>query len=160
MISQFSRSNYIQLAITLSSNEALGILDSAYLEDYNGNDGILTLFHEATGTRYPLLMTELPDETPSIEHDVFRGYFVLSSKPDGLYWLQGRIRDVAGNYTILGAVASPNGTEQILNVGIEILTGIGIVKTIWLKLEGIAVEPIKLLFPEKMAIALEGLQNW
>lgn len=169
MISQFPRANYSQVAITITANEELGTPDPNYLQDYNGNDGLLTLLHEATGVRYPLLMGEVPAETPDIPHDVFRGYFMLTGRPNGLYWLQGRIRDVAGNYTILGAIANPNGTERILEIGIEVTAGIGIVKTIWLKLEGLNSVPVCLSFPaphleielqNTAAIALGGLRDW
>ena len=126
MISQFSRANYQQVAITLSSNEILGLLSSDYLEDYSGNNGSISLFHVASSVRYPLLMTEVFVETPTIPHDVFRGYFVLAGKPDGLYWLQGRLRDVVGNYTVLGQVANPIGNERVLEIGIDIVPGFGI----------------------------------
>lgn len=150
MISQFPRGAYSQIAITLTSNETLGILDSGYLEDWDGNDGQLSLYHAATNTRYPLLLTEVISETPTVSKDVFRGFFALAGKPDGLYAIQGRIRDIAGNYTILSAIANPNGTEQILELGIEIISGYGIIKTEYLKLEGTEAKPI----------VLEGLRTW
>jgi hypothetical protein len=122
MVSRFFRANYTQVKITLSANESLGTPDPNYLQDYNGNDGRLSLLHAQSAIRYPLLMTEVVSETPQTPHDVFRGFFLLAGKPDGLYWLQGRLRDVAGNYTILGAFANPSGGEAIAAVGIEILT--------------------------------------
>jgi hypothetical protein len=121
MFSFFYRESYSQMGVKLSSNEALGILDSGYLEDYDGSDGQLTLYHEATATRYSLLMTELPSATPTIAHDVFQGYFALAGKPDGRYQFQGRLRDVAGNYTVLNEIANPSGHERVIKVGIEIV---------------------------------------
>jgi hypothetical protein len=121
MLSLFYRSSYSQIVIKLSSDETLGILDSGYLEDYGGNNGRVTLHHEPTGVKYPLLMAELPSETPATEHDVFEGRFLLTGKPNGRYWIQGRVRDIAGNYTILGAIANPVGNERVLSLGIELL---------------------------------------
>jgi hypothetical protein len=122
MISRFFRANHAQVAVTLSVNESLGTPDPDYLQDYDGNDGLISLFHAPSAIRYPLLMTEVLTETPDTPHDVFRGFFVLTGKPDGLYLLQGRLRDVVGNFTILGAIANPIGNEAIVDIGFEVLT--------------------------------------
>ena len=169
MISQFQRANYGQIAITLSADETLGLLDSAYLQDYNGNDGQLSLFNEFTGIRYPVLMGEIPELTPEIPHDVFRGYFQITGRPNGLYWLQGRLRDVVGNYTVLGQVANPIGNERVLNIGIDVVPGFGISKSIAIKLTGVAVSALRVgSFPknkislgrDNSAVRLGGLTDW
>jgi hypothetical protein len=118
----FPRSHFTELQITLTSNEVLGILSSDYLEDYFGVDNQITLRHES-GTRYSVLMNEVISETPSIPHDVFTGYASLSVLPDGDYFIEGRVRDIAGNYTILGAVDSPIGNERLIVLSFTVTGG-------------------------------------
>ncbi len=119
----FYRSSFTAMFLRLTSNEELGILDSDYLEDYFGNDGQISLYHVATDTRYPVVMTELPAETPAIDHDVFQGMITLTSIPDGLYQLQCRVRDTGGNYRIIGAVQSPIGGEDVSTIELDIRSG-------------------------------------
>lgn len=119
---QFNRTGYTELWLTLSSNEQLGILDSLYLEDYNGVDGQVSLLHVGTNTRYAVLMGGVPAATPAVPNDVFEGFMTLTGKPDGLYAVQGRCRDVLGNYTILGAVATPLGGERLMALEIDVLS--------------------------------------
>jgi hypothetical protein len=118
----FYRSQYTELWITLSSDEVLGVLDSSYIEDYFGVDGQITLRHE-NGTPYTVLMNELSSETPNIPHDVFTGLADLDSIPDGNYYIEGRVRDVIGNYTILHAVENPLGSERVLNLQFKVVEG-------------------------------------
>ena len=123
---RFNRQNYQELWITLASNEVLGILDSDYLEDYFGVDGQVSLYNVGTDTRYDVAMNEVSTETPSIPHDVFRGFVPLLGLPNGEYVVQGRVRDVVNNYTVLNAVQNPFGNERVLDLTIE-LTNIGVV---------------------------------
>lgn len=110
----FLRLNYSDLWITLSSNEALGILDSDYIEDYFGVQGQISLRNVTSGVRVPVLMNELTSETLEIAQDVFSGVVPLASLADGLYEIEGRVRDVVGNFLILTQVQNPYGTETVL----------------------------------------------
>lgn len=114
-MSTFYRGQFTELWITLSSNEVLGVLDSDYIEDYFGADGQITLRHE-NDSFYTVLMNEVPEDTPGVAHDVFTGPLDLSTVPDGVYTIQGRVRDVIGNYTILNEVENPFGDERIINL--------------------------------------------
>ena len=111
----FYRSLYHYLVLTLKSGESLGILDTEFLEDYNGQDGQVTLKNVATGVRTSVLVTSVPLDTPGVDNDVFKAVVPLTLFPlNGLYYLEGRCRDIAGNYTILTAVANPLGTELVI----------------------------------------------
>lgn len=120
------RGQFSTLWITLQANETLGLLDSGYLEDYYGNDGQVSLYHLETDTHYPILMTEQAAETPLIPHDVFRGQASLAGLPNGDFEVRGRCRDTSGNYSILGAVQSPIGGEQVLTLAFEVKAGQGL----------------------------------
>jgi hypothetical protein len=109
----FSRQDYTELWIKIVSNESLGILDSDYVEDYFGVDGQLTLLEISSGTRIPIPMTEDLDTSPTIPHDVFVGMIDLTVLADGLYRVEGRVRDVLGNYRILSEVQTPLGGEDV-----------------------------------------------
>lgn len=115
----FYRQLYQQLAVTLTSNEVLGVLDSGFLEDYFGTDGQVTLHHLPSDQRFALLMGESPNE--AAPHEVFVGQDDLSLLPDGEYRIEGRVRDVVGNYTILSAFAAPRGDEQTLTLAFSII---------------------------------------
>jgi hypothetical protein len=108
----FYKSTFTDLYITLSSNEVLGVLDSSYVEDYFGTDGYISLLHVSSGQRFSVALGHLPLVTPTIPFDVFRGSIAMSSLPAGEYQIQGRVRDVIGNYSILSAISSPLGIEQ------------------------------------------------
>jgi hypothetical protein len=109
----FNRESFTQLWITIRSNESLAILNSGYVEDYFGVDGQLTLHNMTDGTRISFVMNEDIDETPSIPHDVFSGFLDLTTLDNGLYRIEGRVRDGLGNYRILSDFQSPNGTEDV-----------------------------------------------
>lgn len=111
----------LDLVLHLASNEALGVLDTGYLEDYYGTDSQLTLYHLATGVAYPVAMVETA-ETPSVPHDQFEGSYPFELLPDGDYEIYGRLRDVAGNYVVLGTVAHPYGGESVIRVVLTILS--------------------------------------
>lgn len=119
----FYRGSFTTLIMDLPSNEALGLLDTGYLEDYNGVDGQLTLHHVDTTTDYSLTVTAVPAETPSVDNDYFRGSFTLAGKPNGVYQIRGRCRDTVGNVTILNSIASPAGGEDVRTLTLTILAG-------------------------------------
>lgn len=122
-MSTFNRGNFTQLWIKLTSDEPLGILDTDYLEDYDGNDGFITLHHVATSQDYQLAMLAVPQDTPSIPNDVFQGvYSPLSDLADGEYELRFRCRDPYGNYTISNSVAAPSGEERVINLALVLIT--------------------------------------
>jgi hypothetical protein len=129
-MTEFLRETFTTLWITLRSDEPLGILDSQYLENYDGMDGYVTIEHLVTGQRFDVPMAELPTETPGVPHDVFRGAIGLSGLPDGEFEIRGRVRDPQGNYTILGAVASPFGGERIQILSFRIVPGLGVIVTL------------------------------
>jgi hypothetical protein len=109
----FYRHNYTELVITLRADSSLGLLDGDYIEDYFGTDGQLTLYNVEANTRTPILIEEDVEETPSVLHDVFVAVIDLSTVVDGLYRIEGRIRDTAGNYSILSEVQTPLGFEDV-----------------------------------------------
>jgi hypothetical protein len=121
----FYRGDFTLLWLTLSSNEALGVLDNSYLEDYSGTDGQVSLYHVETDTRQAVLLTEsVPDElTP---HEVFTGFVDLTTLPDGTYRVEGRVRDVIGNYAILSEIAAPTGEERVEPLGFLVAEGRGV----------------------------------
>jgi hypothetical protein len=119
----FFRANFSSIWLNIASNEALGVLDTDYLEDYNGVDGHISLVHLESGVFYDVVMTEVQAETPSVLHDYFRGALSLAGIPDGTYDVRCRVRDVVGNYSIIGAVASPIGTERVLSLRLTVRAG-------------------------------------
>jgi hypothetical protein len=116
----FHRQGYSEIWITLQSNETLGILDSGYLEDYFGVNNQLTLYNPLEDTRVPILMAEIPEVTPSIANDVFQGVIDLTTTPNGIYRVEGRVKDVFDHYTILSEVESPLGGENVVLFEIKI----------------------------------------
>jgi hypothetical protein len=127
MMADFFRGTYSTIWITLRSDEPLGFLDSSYLEDFDGIDGYISIYHPATLQRWSIPMVDLPTETPLTPHDVFRGGIALSSLPDGGFEIQGRVRDTAGNYKIIGAVSSPIGGEGVQSLTFKIVAGLGVI---------------------------------
>jgi hypothetical protein len=123
----FYRSTFTELWITIQSNEPLAPLDSGYVEDYFGVDGQLTLYNVDTNSRTPVLMSEDTGETPSIPHDVFTGMVDLTLVPNGNYRVEGRVRDVIGNYRILSEVQTPFGGEAVTLYEIIITEGLVVV---------------------------------
>jgi hypothetical protein len=119
----FRRQDFNQIWITLRSDEILGALDSSYIQDYFGNQGQITLYHLDTQVRTPIPMEEVigqDDPTPSIPHDVFTGYVDLNVVPDGNYKVEGLVRDISGNYTILSEIEVPQGSERIIDFELRI----------------------------------------
>ena len=121
----FYRGNFSQLWVTLRSDEVLGELSGDYLEDYFGNAGQVSLVLP-DNTRVPLLMSEVVSDTPEIPHDSFTGVVELSGLANGHYAIQGRVRDVIGNYTIIGAVENPFGSERVISLEFDIVPGFGV----------------------------------
>jgi hypothetical protein len=116
----FNRQNFTQLWITIEADEPLALLSTAYLQDYFGTEGQLTLRNMSDDSRIAVLMSEKTSATPSIPHDVFEGYVDLTSLPNGLYRVEGRVRDSLGHYKILSEIQSPLGTEEVNLFEIEI----------------------------------------
>lgn len=114
----FQRQQFNQLWITLTSNEVLGVLDFDYIEDYFGNDGQLTLHRISDDSRTPVLMNSLPLETPETNNDVFTGQIDLSTVENGLYRLEGAVRDISGNVTVLSASLVREGPSILFEINI------------------------------------------
>lgn len=119
----FPRGTFTSMVLTIKSNEELGILDSGYVEDYFGVDGFMTVRRVSDGFRDSIPMVPVPEETPAINNDVFRGTLDLTTMPNGFYELEGRVRDIMGNYTIFGAVQTPIGGENVTTLTLEIIDG-------------------------------------
>jgi len=110
------RTGLTNMVVELQSDEALGILDTSYVEDYNGVDGQVTIYHVADTTSWPIVMSLFPI-------DLLKGQIALAGLPDGNYEVRGRVQDVYGNYTIITSFAAPNGTEDVLIILFTIQSG-------------------------------------
>ncbi len=109
---KFDRLQYTEVGITLRSNEAFGMLDTGFLRDYYGVNNQLTVLQVATGQRFSLLLNEVIETStsfPDVPLDTWRGFLNLALYADGVYQLEGTVRDVIGNYRILGSVENPRG---------------------------------------------------
>ena len=122
----FPRGSFTNMQLRIKSNEELGILDSDYIEDYDGVDGYVTLKRVSDGARVSYPATPLPGETPGINNDVFQITVPLASLNNEVYELEGRVRDIIGNYTVFGSVASPRGDEDLTSLTIEIVDGFSV----------------------------------
>ena len=122
----FPRGNFTNMLLRIKSNEELGILDSDYIEDYFGTDGYLTLRRLSNNDRVSYPVTPLPAETPAIGNDVFQITVPLSSLLNEVYAVEGRVRDIVDNYTIIGAVQTPIGGEDLSALTVEIVDGFSI----------------------------------
>ncbi|MCK5643218.1 MAG: hypothetical protein KAJ19_20585 [Gammaproteobacteria bacterium] len=122
----FPRGTFTNMLLTIKSSEELGILDSDYVEDYDGVDGFMTLKRLSDSQRVSYPTVAVPDETPGIPNDVWRITVPLASIDNGFYELEGRVRDIAGNYTIFGAVANPIGGEDITTLTLEVIDGFAV----------------------------------
>lgn len=107
----FNRGTFTEIWFRLASNEALGILDTDYIEDYYGVDGQLTLVHLGTLSEYPVLMSPTVD---AVQGNILSGFKLLAGLDDGDYVLKGRVRDVLGNYTILTDYIVPDLAHTVL----------------------------------------------
>lgn len=122
----FPRGNYTNMLLTIKSSEELGVLDSGYVEDYDGVDGFMTLRRLSDSLRVSYPAVAVPDETPQIPNDVWRISIPLASINNEFYELEGRVRDIVGNYTIFGAVANPIGGEEITTLTLEVVDGFAV----------------------------------
>jgi len=122
----FPRGNHTNVLIWIKSNEALGILDTGYIEDYDGIDGYVTLKKISDGSRVSYPVVALPDETPGIDNDMFQITVPLSSLENTVYEVEGRVRDTVGNYTIFGEVSAPIGNEDQTTLTVQIVDGFSI----------------------------------
>ena len=143
MMENLYRQGLTHLIFTLQSGEELGLLGSgSYVEDYFGVGGRVALRHLPSGAAFPLPLAELRDETPAIANDIFRGMIPLAGLPSGDYEMQGRVRDRAGNHTVIGAVASPRGGERVIAYRFRLSEGFGVLKQSGgVRLEGAARGP-------------------
>lgn len=123
---RFYRGQFSQLWLTLRSDEVLGMLDTDYIEDFNGVDGQISVLMP-DNTRMPVLMSEVLSDTPDVPHDSFTGAIELADVPNGHYQVQGRVRDLTGNYTVIGTVANPIGNERVIALEFDIVPGFGII---------------------------------
>lgn len=117
------RGDMTVLWVTLQASEELGLLSSDYVQDYFGNDGQVTLHHIDSAADFPVVMVDVPLTTPEIPHDVFTGSYSLALLQDGDYEIRGRVRDIAGNYTILNSVQVPLGGETVQPLLMTLLSG-------------------------------------
>lgn len=122
----FPRGTYTNMLLTIKSSEELGVLDSDYVEDYDGVDGFMTLKRLSDSLRVSFPAVAVPDETPQIPNDVWRITVPLASVDNGFYELEGRVRDIIGNYTIFGSVAVPIGGEDITTLTLEVVDGFAV----------------------------------
>lgn len=122
----FPRGAFTNMLLTIKSSEELGILDTDYVEDYDAVDGYMTLkrLSDSQRTSYPTVA--VPDETPGIDNDVWRITVPLASIDNGFYELEGRVRDIVGNYTIFGSVALPYGGENYTTLTLEVVDGFAV----------------------------------
>ena len=109
----FNRQNYTEIGFIVRSNKSLSILQTDYIEDYFGVDGQLTLRYMVNDTRIAIPMQEDVAITPAIPHDAFSGFIDLTTLPDGIYRVEGRVKDEFNHYTILSGFQTPLGTEEI-----------------------------------------------
>lgn len=119
----FPRGSFTNMLLTIKSSEELGILDTAFVEDFDGVDGFMTLKRLSDDQRVSYAAVAVVDETPGIDNDVWRITVPLVSVVNGLYELEGRVRDLVGNHTIFGSVATPLGGEDITTLTLEIVDG-------------------------------------
>jgi len=112
----FFRGTFQELWLTLSSDEPLGILDTSYLEDWSGQDGRVSLLHLPTGQRFPVPMAPAPSDS----RVNFKGWISLSGMPNGAYGIQGRVRDLLGNTTVLGDYHAPDSSERVLRLDFDL----------------------------------------
>ena len=119
----FPRSNFTDMLLTIKSSEELGILDTAFVEDFDGVDGFMTLKRLSDDLRISYVAVAVPSETPAIDNDVFRITVPMATTINGFYELEGRVRDLVGNHTIFGSVAFPFGDEDIVTLTLEIVDG-------------------------------------
>lgn len=120
---RFYRSEFNEVVFTLKSNEQLGLLNTSYIQDFYGNDGFVSIQNKSTKIIYQIEVKEVTAATPNTPNDAFRGVAPLSLFPNGNYRILCRLKDLLGNYSIIGEVSSPFGNETIYNIEFDILEG-------------------------------------
>lgn len=135
----FPRGVFTNMLLTIKSSEELGVLDSGYVEDYDGVDGYMTLKRLSDSLRVSYPAVAVPDETPQIPNDVWRISIPLASIDNGFYELEGRVRDIVGNHTIFGAVANPIGDERVTTLTLEVVDGFAVQYTY--ETESVSIRP-------------------
>lgn len=116
----FLRRSYAQLWLEVISNEPLLMLQSGgYIEDYFGVGSQVTLRNTTTNDRQELLFTD--NSATDLQ-----GYLDLNDIENGTYALEGRVSDLVGNTTIIGAVSSTSITGDTIEVLLSISSGSGI----------------------------------
>lgn len=113
----FDRASFNTLVVELQSDEVLAILDTDYVEDYNGVDGQVTIYHIANNTSWAVAMSLIPT-------NLLKGQIALAGLPDGNYDVRGRVRDAFGNYSILTSFLNPTGGEDIILISFTIMSGV------------------------------------
>lgn len=59
---QFLKANYTQMEIALQTNELVGLFQTDYIEDAQGNDGQLSFISVATGIDSPFPVSVVNNE--------------------------------------------------------------------------------------------------
>lgn len=113
----FYREAYDQAVITIQSNEIIGSFDSSFVEDYYGIEGQLSLMR-SSGLRSPLLVSWV-----DTDHTAIRAWIPLNTIANGVYELQGRVRDVVGNYTVFSDYFDMSASAQIYPLVFEVRSG-------------------------------------
>lgn len=103
------------LDVIIDSDEELGLLDTAYIEDFYGVDGYLTLTHVDSGDEFSIVMANVEGGGP-FPNDHFEGTRDATVMLLGLYEIRGRVVDLVGNYTILSAFQNPIGGEDVQSI--------------------------------------------
>lgn len=116
----FDRGQLTEIWLRLESGEALGVLQSGYIQDAYGTDGQVTLEHVSSGTRWAVMVVE--DAADLGTHTVFQGHLPLSSIPDGSFRLHAKCRDPIGNYTAIGTVVDTSNISRFLVLGFTVVS--------------------------------------
>lgn len=107
---RFFRSNFAQIAIAIQTNEALGLLQTDYIEDIDGIDGQLSIV-SSTGVKRSFLVSVISNELSGC---LLQGRINLSLIGDGFYSIQGYARDTLGNITaIFQEIEIRNGVQFV-----------------------------------------------
>lgn len=121
----FRKGNY--LYVTLKANKELmqENVNGSYFWNYYGQPIGLSLFHVQTGIRYNLQLIELPEATPELSSDVFRGAYPIKNMLDGTYEIQGHVKALSDKTTVIsqsGAYTMQEG-DVVQQVGFTLLGG-------------------------------------
>ena len=112
---RFYRGAFTTLHVLIRVSEPLALLETGFVEDFYGVDDQLTLYHLESRRRFELLMTNTPEGN-------LEGYYSLDALPNGVFEVQGRMKDALGNATIFNAVETP-GPGAVLPLRVSVLPG-------------------------------------